>query len=135
MKAGGIAPLLLLLTLSLPVVSATNSTDCSWDFPTQMGSGGGILMFFLGFMTGALVLGMIWLLVDQRWRSWHLWGRDSSATAPQYQPMPPQAYLQPDQPQPGYAPTGYAPQPGLVWPNAVSFGNYQTTYDLITPYR
>ena len=137
MKTLWFARLFALQCLCLPVVAAqvTNATACSWDFPTQMGSGGGVLMFFLGFMTGAIVLGLIWLLVEQRGRAWHLWGRDSTASAPQYQPLPPQGYLQPDPQQQGYPPAGYAPQHGFVWPNAVGLGNYQSAYELITPYR
>ena len=132
---------LLLLGLILPAASAqaaSNATAaCSWDFPTQMGSGGGILMFFLGFMAGALVIGLIWLLMDQRWRLWHLWGGGgSSAPVPQYAPLNPQGYPggqdMYQQPQ-GYPPAAYAQQQGLIWPHALGMSNYRSQYEVISP--
>lgn len=133
----GIARILPLLPLLLPCAlaqAATNTTDCSWSFATQMGSGGGVLMFFLGFMTGALLIGVIWLLMDQRWRSWKVFGRSEST--PQYAPLyptPEQSYQpsMPQQPfQPGYSP-GYPPQQqSYAWPG---HGGYQTQYEVIVP--
>jgi hypothetical protein len=132
---------LTFLLFFLPLVSAqavatTNTTDCSWSFASQMGSGGGILMYFLGFMTGALVIGVVWLLMDQRWRSWHVFGHGGSAQAA-YTPMYPQAYppVDPGQQQ-GYPPApqgyppGYPPQQAFAWP---AQGGYQTQYEVIVP--
>lgn len=127
--------LLFLPSVMAQAAATTNTTDCSWSFATQMGSGGGILMFFLGFMTGALVIGVVWLLMDQRWRSWHVFSR-GGGTPSAYTPMYPQGYPPADQAQQqGYppAPQGYPPgypQQQYTW---VPTGGYQTQYEVITP--
>jgi hypothetical protein len=130
--------LLLFLPLTMAQAAGSNTT-CTWDVPTQMGSGGGILMFFLGFMVGALVIGIIWLLMDQRWRSWHIMGRKDGPPAPQYAPLypspdPSQPQGYPPQPQ-GYPglPQGYPPQQGGAWGVQFGLGNYRTEYELINP--
>ena len=121
--------LLLFLPLTM-AQAASNTTACSWDFPTQMGSGGGILMFFLGFMTGALVIGLIWLLMDQRWRSWHVFGKGGGAPAG-YAPIYPS--LDPAQQQ-GYPPQqqqGYPQQTSYAWAIPPGMSGYRTEYDVI----
>lgn len=137
---------LMFFLLFLPAVAAqaattsassTNTTDCSWSFATQMGSGGGILMFFLGFMTGALVIGVVWLLMDQRWRSWRVLNRGGGNPSA-YTPMYPQGYPPADQAQqqgyppapPGYPP-GYPQQQQYTWVPPTA--GYQTQYEVITP--
>jgi hypothetical protein len=132
--------LLIFLRLAMAQTDG-NATDCSHDLPEQMGSGGGILMFFLGFMTGALVIGLIWLLMDQRGRSWHFFGHGGGyapvypaqdpAQQPSY-PMPQPGY---PAPQPGYpAPAqGYPPQQAYAWAPPAGLGGYKTEYELITP--
>jgi hypothetical protein len=129
--------LLVFLPLATAQVAATaNTTDCSLSFADQMGSGGGILMFFLGAMTGALVVGAVWLLMDQRWRSWHPFNRGGGAPNP-YTPMYPQGYpgVDPGQQQ-GYPPApqgyppGYPPQQAFAWP---AQGGYQAQYEVIVP--
>jgi len=137
MAARSLGLLALFLPLAVAQAATGANTTCSWDFASQMGSGGGILMFFLGFMTGALVIGVIWLLMDQRWRSWHVWSRGASAPAPQYAPLypAPEPAQQPGYPPPqqGYPP-GYAP-PGQAgaWAGAFGLGGYRTEYELIMP--
>lgn len=135
-KSGLVFLLLFIRSVAGQAAATTNTTDCSLSFASQMGSGGGILMFFLGFITGALVIGMIWLLMDQRWRSWHVFGRGGSASAA-YTPMYPQAYppVDPGQQQ-GYPPAqqgyppGYPQQQAYAWSPQVG---YQTQYEVITP--
>jgi hypothetical protein len=137
MSRGALVFLLFFLpSVAGQAAATTNTTDCSWSFADQMGSGGGILMFFLGFMTGALVVGIVWLLMDQRWRSWHVFSR-GGGTPNQYTPMYPQGYpgADPSQPQ-GYPPAptgyppGYPPQQAFAWP---AQGGYQTHYEVIVP--
>lgn len=112
----------------------SNTTDCSISFADQMGSGGGILMFFLGFIVGALVIGLIWLLMDQRWKSWSIFG-GQNRVSPSGNPSGPYASL-PTYPPPGAYPgpqpayssgSAYAPQQIYTWPAA----SYQTQYEVV----
>jgi hypothetical protein len=141
MKSTALFAWLALFAQFVVAQTSSNTTcSCSWDFPTQMGSGGGVLMFFLGFMTGCLVIGLIWLLVDQRWRSWHVWGHAPEAApaaqyAPLYNPSAPAAYPAQDQgAPPGYPPPGYPPpQQAGVWALPGGLSTYRTQYDVLMP--
>lgn len=108
--------LVLLLHLRVSCAQAANSTACSWALGDQMGSGGGIFMFFIGWIPGALLASFAWWLStlygpkaqkESGGGGWHLpaWHLPSwhSQTGPgRYQPVP-------DHPQPGPAP---GPAPG-----------------------
>ena len=133
-------PQLRLLFLTCLVFSALPAAcaqtpipcNCTWDLPTQMGSGGGIFMYFLGIFTALVLGGVAYLLSRQRWFSmpatphmpnWHLPGFPKANPSP-YAPVP--------DPQ---DPTAAASQmlAGAQWPPPASQGWYQTEYQVIAP--
>lgn len=137
--------LMLLLQLRVCCAQAANATACSWSINDQMGSSGGGIMFFLGFLACAILALVIWLLVRRygapkpampkpaSGSGWHIPFWHSNRVAPgDAQPAPGQ-YQPGNPPAPGLYPPGPPPAQNMMgwYYPGLGLTGYRTEYELV----